>query len=44
MKGSNENKAYEDLNRRCCDAEAARDEALTKLETLQASLKRSEMK
>ena len=42
-KGSKDNQAYDELNRRACDAERLRDEANVKVDSLQSALKRAEM-
>ncbi len=44
VQGSKEAVAYEDLNRRACNAERSRDEALVKLDSTLNELRRTQMK
>ena len=42
--GAKDSSAYDDLNRRACNAERTRDEALVKLDTMANEMRRTEMK
>lgn len=43
IQGHKDKTSYDDLNRRACDAERTRDEALVKMDAVQNEMKRMDM-